>query len=605
MFSLNWSKVTPIALNILFAAFITLTILNIFFADLSIPNGIIDSKVLYFNVIAAAFITLYLLIACFSRSLPVRLNAIDISLLLFVLFVSISYFTKFHFQNNNLVSLVLAAGVYFIVKANASDDRVKAYPVFKAVFLVTGLAQGVYGLLQIAGITASFHASFPVTGTFHNPAPFGIYMAIVFCFSVAEYLFIGPVSWGGKVFRIIAVVNILVVLTILPSTDSRASWLAAVVALLFLLGVKYKPAVALSRKMKAALLVLLFGVVVVTGWFLYHYKLSSAQGRVAIWRTGMAMITDNPVTGTGFNQFQYTYPAYQARFYNENALDGETMHVIDKVDYVFNDYLQLLIENGMVGFLLFLAVIFFMFYSLKRNISGKPYLPGMYAAIIAVLVSAAFSYSFEMVSLLAVFLLFAAFVSAATKPALPIHIKSIVARMVIALPMAVCAMFVCITTVREYQLKQKWLYASYLMKAENYNNAITLYKEVSVGIPYEKTVLLEYGKCLLLAEKYREGVAVLEEAARYMADPFLSINLAEGYAAQQQYGEAEKQLLRSISMLPNRIYPRYLLAKLYLQQGDTLKASRYAEKTLHLPVKVYSQAIMQMLSELNNIKKNN
>jgi O-antigen polymerase len=605
MFGLKWVMLKKPALNILFAVFITLTIINIFITDLSIPNGVIDGKIIYFNIIAAGCIALCCLISCFLRPSTVQLNIIDICLLVFVLFVTTSYFAKFNFKNDYLISLLLCTCVFFIVKLNALDDTVYLIPLFKGVFLLTGFAQGVYGILQIAGITGSFHASFPVTGTFHNPAPFGIYMAIVFGYSTAEYLFYRPVSMLDKAFRIFSIANILIVLVVLPSADSRASWIAAIAALLFLLGVKYKTTITLSCRMKIALGVLVLCVMVAAGWFLFHYKLSSAQGRVAIWRLGLEMIRDNPGAGIGFNQFLYKYPAYQARFYNEHAIDGETINVVDKVDYVFNDYLQLTIENGIIGFLLFLSVIVFIFYSLKHNISRQAGMEGMYAAIIVILVSAVFSYSFQMVSILYIFLLLAAFVSAATKPVVSIRINSILGRIVISLVAAVCLIFVCNDSIKEYQLKHKWLYASSLMNNENYSNAALLYKEVYRGIPHEKTVLLEYGKCLLMAERYNEGVRILEQAAQYMDDPFLSINLAEGYSEQKRFGLAEKQLLMSIRMIPNRVYPRYLLTKLYLQQGDSLKASRLAEETLRVPVKVYSQAIMQMQSELKNIKKNN
>jgi O-antigen polymerase len=593
------------ALQVLLGIFITLTVSNIFFTGLSIPNGIIEGKMLYFNFIAALFIVLYLVKAVFRRQSAIRLTTVDIALSAFVLFVIVNYYLKFSFQNDYLLSLILATAVFFIVKHHAAGNA-WLLPVFKMVFLLSGLAQGVYAVLQIAGVLQSFHTGFPVTGTFHNPAALGIYMAIIFCFSAAELLFITPpFSKTDNIVRGISILNILIAILVLPSTDSRASWLAVAAGLGFLLLVKYRILVHLSRTMRIVLCLLTFGILMAGSWFLYNYKMSSALGRLAIWRTGIEMIRDAPLTGIGFNQFQHQYAAYQARFYNENEVDGETVNVIDKVDYVFNDYLQVMIENGITGFLLFMLVIGFLFYPVKENIAANRSMPAMYAGIIAILVSAAFSYSFELIFILFVFLMLAAFVSADTKPVIQVSIHNRLMRGIIVLPVLLCMIFIGITTVQEYAWRQKWRYAFALLRNENYNNATILYKEVCEGIPHEKTVLLEYGKSLLLLERYDEGLAVLENAAKYIADPFLSINLAEGYTALKKYDRAEKELLQSISMIPNRIYPRYLLAKLYMQQGDTLKASRYAEKTLQLPVKVQSQAIMQMQQELINIKKTN
>jgi len=51
-------------------------------------------------------------------------------------------------------------------------------------------------------------------------------------------------------------------------------------------------------------------------------------------------------------------------------------------------------------------------------------------------------------------------------------------------------------------------------------------------------------------------------------------------------------------MLPNRFYPKYLLAKLYAASGNMEAAVRMAEELLAKKVKVGSRAIDEMKKEM-------
>lgn len=66
----------------------------------------------------------------------------------------------------------------------------------------------------------------------------------------------------------------------------------------------------------------------------------NSSGRLPLFKDGMKIFGDFPLTGTGIGTFQDAYPAYR-------SLPGDTVY-----DHAHNDYLELLTEGGLIGFFL-------------------------------------------------------------------------------------------------------------------------------------------------------------------------------------------------------------------------------------------------------------
>ena len=56
-------------------------------------------------------------------------------------------------------------------------------------------------------------------------------------------------------------------------------------------------------------------------------------------------------------------------------------------------------------------------------------------------------------------------------------------------------------------------------------------------------------------------------------------------------------------MVPGLLLPKYLLAKLYVESGETEKAKTTALEILNSPVKVKSTATNEIIKEMRNILK--
>ncbi|MFR5658942.1 MAG: tetratricopeptide repeat protein [Butyricimonas faecihominis] len=94
---------------------------------------------------------------------------------------------------------------------------------------------------------------------------------------------------------------------------------------------------------------------------------------------------------------------------------------------------------------------------------------------------------------------------------------------------------------------------------------------------------------------------ILEEAARLSADPMIRNIMGKNYQTMKQYPQAESAFLKASHMVPNRLYPLYLLAKMYHESGQTDKAIATARLLLEKAPKVPSSATEEMKRDMQKL----
>jgi len=77
--------------------------------------------------------------------------------------------------------------------------------------------------------------------------------------------------------------------------------------------------------------------------------------------------------------------------------------------------------------------------------------------------------------------------------------------------------------------------------------------------------------------------------------------MGKNYQGLKQYSLAEKSLRNAAQIVPNRIYPYYLLMNLFVETGDDEKAQEAANTVLTKEPKVQSTAINEMREEARKI----
>jgi phosphopantetheine adenylyltransferase len=77
--------------------------------------------------------------------------------------------------------------------------------------------------------------------------------------------------------------------------------------------------------------------------------------------------------------------------------------------------------------------------------------------------------------------------------------------------------------------------------------------------------------------------------------------MGNNYKRMGEYVKAENNYIHASHIVPHRIYPFYLLAKLYVETGDTVKAKEMAHLVMTKEPKVQSTAVREMREEMRGI----
>ena len=127
------------------------------------------------------------------------------------------------------------------------------------------------------------------------------------------------------------------------------------------------------------------------------------------------------------------------------------------------------------------------------------------------------------------------------------------------------------------------------------------YREIYPLLSDQIQFLFEYGRSLSQLEQPEKSNEVLLHAMQISCDPMLYNIMGRNYQAMNQYAEAEKSFIKASHIVPNRIYPHYLLMKLYVETGYEEKAKAAEHIVLTKEPKVMSTAVKEMREEAGKI----
>lgn len=206
-----------------------------------------------------------------------------------------------------------------------------------------------------------------------NPSSFAGYLLIII--PVALSLTILHRSLLQKIASVTALMLSLVALYM---TKTKGAWLSLIAGVL-LFSVLYwlakrKYPTKWSRKNKIAVLLALVvllsaitpGIIKATGYFQGTIS-SSMEVRIFFWRVSTKMFLDHPIIGTGIGTFQKYFPQYRSPSFRTAGVSYNTLHA-------HNEYIETLVEQGIIGFAALFWLLFFLLLTsmqLFRSIQTK------------------------------------------------------------------------------------------------------------------------------------------------------------------------------------------------------------------------------------------
>jgi O-antigen ligase/polysaccharide polymerase Wzy-like membrane protein len=243
----------------------------------------------------------------------------------------------------------LVAGAIMLVASTTLTDR-RYVRLAVGAFVAGAVVSVAIGLLGGAGQTpsGSLGTATRVGGGSGDPnfLAAGIIPAIVLAAGLGAAAHRTSLRW--------TVVGAVVVLTVgFAATESRGGLIAAIVAA--------AAAVILAKHARAWVIALLLCVVgVALAWFSVEPEawqrisdFHGSSGRDEVWRAAWQMWRDHPVVGVGLRGFG----DHAADYLRELGPLKYAAFLSERPHVVHNSYLEMLVETGLVGFAMFLAVI--------------------------------------------------------------------------------------------------------------------------------------------------------------------------------------------------------------------------------------------------------
>lgn len=579
-----------------------------FAVSFRLMNGLETAKVL----VASAVVVLMLLqlaVGYVSQRFGLRRGVLLPSLLLsgWVLLSLVHTGGHANPMLNERTWVLLLAGVVWIYFVSLPAQWMPTLARHGAIALLLGATlQALFGMLQLYGVFASFHPFFKVTGTFGNPAPFAFHLMAAVPVALWAYFY----QADRPFLKHLAVVSLVAILLIVPATLVRAAWLGSLVAALLVLDARFgllcraKGYIAASR-LKVPLRVAAGALAVALLAGLYFLKPASANGRMLIWEITLGKVIEAPLFGHGFGRFSAEYNLWQADYFTSHSGETAKASLAGNTVNAFNEFLQILAETGFAGLLLFGGFVLTIGWPAVRSLRGtdKNSLPWL-ATWLALLVVAMFSYPLYLSVFLVWFVLFAALAANSAIPsgepawAAPLWLR--LGTGGIALLLIVGMAVLVVPRVKAYN---QWMKGYYFYNAGNYTVAAKYYEQVLPLMGKNGELLQHYGKCLQMGGRCSEALPVLQRAVELTADPVLYTTLGDCHTAGGNYNLAETEYRTALAMVPHRLYPRYLLTKMYVAAGDTARAKAMAGEVLALEAKIGSQAVDEIRDEMEAILK--
>ncbi len=466
--------------------------------------------------------------------------------------------------------------------------------VLQGSLLILGGMEAVWGLRQVFGFAASGHSLYALTGSFFNPGPYSGYLAMVLPVCLHGYL-----TADGKWKRRLCGGVGLLVLCVLPAGMSRSAWIAGAAACLWvwmangkakrLHHIIYNKLWRGSVWKKTGISVAVLCVTVLLTGMLFVLKPDSASGRLFLWRMSARAAMEQPWTGHGSGNFAAAYGEAQEAYFAAGDYEPWEERVAGSPEYAFNEYLQVAVEQGGPVLTGLLALIAFCLYRGTRL--GRH---GICGSIVALSVFAFSSYPLQI----------PAIVVTGTALLVASVLKGSKAEWCVAA--VAVGIYGGVRMNRDRCMEQacrEWVQARVLYQTGAYAAAEEAYRPLYPLLKERGSFLFEYGHGLHRQGKYEAADSLLQQAARRSNDPMILNILGKNDQLQGDCEEAERWLVRAVHRLPGRIYPYYLLAKLYASDScrDSARFEAMKQVVLTKEPKVMSTAIREMREEIKKI----
>lgn len=456
-----------------------------------------------------------------------------------------------------------------------------------------------------------------VVGSFYNTGPFGGYLSVCvsvlipFCFYYKKYTSKSVII---RVIHSIASIVSIIALIILPSTLSRSAFLALGCSMFILVKRKNVSGLYTSFRQKPTGILIAICVLVALA---YLIKKPSADGRFLMEKISMNIILENKHRGVGNGYFGGVYGEGQANYFKKqidskgindmdwNALNEKERLIADCPKYPFNEYLYIGIQHGTIAmFSVLLITILLLVMTYKRDYIW-------FFGFNTLAIFSFFSYPFHFIEfhIFLSILIIACVFSMIQAPHDGIEKRKDLTNRITMLLMATVLIFVSTTTIlkifevnRQKLDENKLNTIKQLYAMEYYDYFVEECEKVLPTFNKNEDFLKIYGLTLSKKGNHEKCDSILKIGTKISSNPIFWNEMGNNYLLMKKYREAEECYKHSFYMIPNRLYPLNLLAKLYYTEGDTARFLDIADRVEKFVPKVESATTAKFREEIRGLK---
>ena len=533
----------------------------------------------------AALAVLALTAVCLGRRLP-RLHWADGVALFWWVCVSLNYVFVSPYPAAEVYGKAMALGVAYVALRLVIPFCGRA---FTRLWWVGLCAAGGYelwtGFMQLAGREVSRHHLFDVTGTFFNPGPYAIFVAVVLAVSVAWWYrrgedCAGRGRWSRAGAWSVAAVAVFC-FPVLVATWSRAAWVAVAVA-----------AACLLWKAHRRMVLWGMGVAVCAGVAAYFLKQGSADGRLLMTMVAGRAWVGEWLCGHGLGGYAQAYGAAQEAFFA--ARPGSPLSVVaGSPEYAFNGVLGVGVEQGVLGAVPALVLGLWSLAVLCRRGEVSAY------GWLVLLVCSLFSYPFALWALLSLAVAWVALAASLEAGTAEVRWWKRTAVWPVVAVGGWCVWNLSDNTARRVEAYEEFRRVRGVQDVAFLEDYRKKYEDLKAYPDF----LFTFGTALREAGRYNESNAMLRQGTRVSCDPVFYTLMGNNYRDLGAVAEAESAYRKAFGMLPGRMYPLYRLMKLYEAEGQMRKAEEMARQIIAFRPKVDSPAVREMKNEAKKLTK--
>lgn len=462
-------------------------------------------------------------------------------------------------------------------------------------FMALGVLYETYiGLGQLIGTRLSGNNYFCFTGSFANPGPLGGYMAL------AGTLILHVMMRKKRGWQIL-IPPFMCVAVMLPVTLGRASWLAflasgAAVVITDVRAREWASAHKMNGCRKWAVIAVFTIIATASAFGIYRMKQASADGRLLMGRMCVHAMLERPLSGHGPGKYAKAYGDAQYDYFASGTYTEKQRLTADCPEYPFNTFLKVGVEYGIPAMIMLAAIVLFSIVTAIRYDRTAGF------GLLCLTVFAMFSYPQEIL----IFRILAPLLMAgavpwgnAIGPIRSIGCKAIKWNII---GIAVFGLaYIGNGTWTDAKNEREWHRYEKYYTSGRYDKAADLYGGISDKLGNNHIFLFQYGQSLLESGRFREADSVLTRGASMSCDPMFWNLMGRCRQAMGQYDEAEECFRHAFLMVPGRLYPLVLSAKLKYETGDTIGfATKLSEIRAFRP-KLENTLTSQLRSEIEDL----